>query len=61
MTRAAFIPIILLIIACMSPLPCNTHINNYRIVFSPSELMNLKIAEAITIKMIKPLINVKFN
>ena len=44
----------------MSTLPL-TLINNFRIVYSPSKLMNLKIAEAITVKTIKPLINVKFN
>ena len=44
----------------MSTLPL-TLINNFRIVYSPSELMNLKITDAITLKTSKPLIDVKFN
>ena len=45
----------------MSPPPAITLIENFKIIYESPELINLKIAEAITIKTTKPIINVKYN
>ena len=45
----------------MSPPPATTLIENFKIIYASPELINLKIAEAITIKTTKPIINVKYN
>ena len=44
----------------MSSPQCDTHINNFCIVYSSPELTNQKFVEAIT-NTTKPLINVKLN
>ena len=58
--QAVYIHIILLTIACPPP-PATTLIENFKIIYASPELINLKIAEAITIKTTKPIINVKYN
>jgi hypothetical protein len=45
----------------MSPPKIDILINNFKIVYSDFSDINLRIAEAITIKKEKPLINVKYN
>ena len=43
------------------PPPATTLIEHFKIIYASPELINLKIAEAITIKTTKPIINVKYN
>ena len=45
----------------MSPPPATTLIENFKIIYASPEFINLKIAETITIKTTKPIINVKYN
>ena len=45
----------------MSPPTSDRLIDHFTIIYSSAEVMNLKIAEAITIKASKPIINVKYN
>ena len=45
----------------MSSPPATTLIENFKIIYASPELINLKIAEAITIKTTKLIFNVKYN
>ena len=45
----------------MSPTPATTLIEKFKIIYASPELINIKIAEAITIKTPIPIINVKKN